>query len=80
MRAAERRKEIVKRDVICNIDDGETQTYPAALLPAEQAVDTGAHVKQIPAVDARRIVIIIFRPWSRDVDSRGPVLGRCTTG
>ena len=59
VRAAERRKEIIQRDLVRDVDAGESQSH-LRVFPAEQIVGTHAEVEQVARRNPRRIGIVVL--------------------
>jgi len=73
--AAERRQEVIKRRLVGQVDHRKAQT-PLEAVAMKQIVVTGADIEQVARRDAWRIVIVIFRSGSREVDARRSVQRR----
>ena len=69
MRATERGQEVVQRGLVRQVDDCEPQA-PLVTVTVEEIVISHACIEQVPRRDARRIVIVILRSWSRYLESR----------
>ena len=59
--SAERGQEVVKRDFVGQVDDGEAEA-PLVTVFVEQFVISQADVKQVPRSDSRWIAVIVRRP------------------
>jgi len=57
--AAECREEVVERFLVGQIDNRKAQA-PLVVVPVKQVVVADGEVEQIPGLDARRIMVIVF--------------------
>src|SRR5579872_557050 len=73
MRSAERRQKVVKGDFVRHIDDREGQTDSLVTTGVENVVVSDREIEKAARTDARRVVIIILRPWRGNADARRPV-------
>ena len=64
VRPTERGQEVVKRGLVRQVDDRESQA-PLVAVTVEEVVIPHAGVKEVARVDARRIVIVILRSRRR---------------
>ena len=67
MRATERGQEVVQRGLVRQVYDREPEA-PLVTVTMEQVIIAHAGVKQMAWCHTRRIVIVIFRSWSRDFE------------
>ena len=75
MCAAKCRQEIVKRDLVRDIDSGEAET-PFVFVTAKQVVIANRDIKQVARGDARWIVIIVRGPRRRYLQPCRSKIGR----
>src|SRR5207302_704329 len=75
VRTAERRKEIIQRDLVCDVDSGESQSH-LFVFRAKQIVGAHAKVEQAARRDARRIGVIILSAVRRNSDPQGATVRR----
>ena len=69
MRPAERRQEIIKRNLVGDVNRGHTET-PFVFVTAKQIVISHRNVEQVARRDPWRIVIVILGARCRNRDSR----------
>ena len=69
MCAAERGQEVIKRDVVCEVDNGESR-HDAVVLSVEEVLGTDGDIKQMPGRDTWRIMVRIrgARGWDTESD------------
>src|ERR1700722_5516637 len=69
MRPAERRQKVIKRIFIRHIHTRKLQA-PLEPIPVEKVVVPTRRIKQIPLLNARRVMVIRSSPWSRNFQQR----------
>ena len=75
VRAAEGGEEVVERVLVGQIDDRELRA-PLVPVAMEDVVVAHGEIEEAAGSDARRIVVVVFRPGSRNRDQRRAVLRR----
>lgn len=70
--------EIVKRDFVREVRDGEPERDVGVVFLGKQIVSTEANIQYVPRGDAPRIVIIILGAGRRYTHSRRPKIGFVT--
>jgi|SRR5437667_6085518 len=75
VRAAERRKEIVQRDLVREVDSRESQSH-LRVFRAKQIVGAHAKVEQATRRDARWIGVVILSAVRRNSNSEGATVRR----
>ena len=73
VRSAKRRREVVKRNPVRQIDRAELHA-PLVSIAMENVVVTNGEIEQIAGRDARRIVIGVLRPGRRNRNQGRTVL------
>ena len=59
MRPTERRKEVIYRGLVRNVNHRETSTPPETVA-LEKVVVPDGHVKQVACAHARRVMVVVF--------------------
>ena len=65
MRSTERRKEVVKRDLIGEVGDLQGGSDFLALISVQQIIRTDAEIDHLARLDTSRIVIVVFQAGLR---------------
>ncbi len=79
MGPAEGGEKVVQGHLVGQVNNGEAQA-PLEAIAVEQVVVTHAGVKQVAWGDSLGIVVVVFRPDSRDLDEDRAQAARIASG
>jgi hypothetical protein len=75
MGSAESGEKVVKRILVGDIDGGELQTHSVPIAAeVVKVVISDSEIEKMPCRDARRILVVVLRSGSRNLDQRRSVL------
>jgi hypothetical protein len=69
MGSAERRKKVIERNLVRDIDSGKSET-PLVLVTTKNVVVSHGNVEQVASGNAGRVFVIILGARSGNADSR----------